>query len=165
MFKPAYNLKGCITAPAAALANVLQIDAASWAYLNTLLAVDDWTYMKLGTAPTSEIIKIIGLASNTAIVTRGLDGTPPTAFSEGTEFEFALGPSAVVDIIAANPVVATALSITVDEPLHIEQIAVNQFHITSDVLALTSADGTITVTGTYPTLSIDTNSAAAGCCG
>lgn len=163
MFKAAYNLVGCTITDTPALGNVMQVNDQTWAYLFGLLQPGDWTYIIAGAAPNAEVIKVIGVSANLLEVVRGFDNTTPIAHPANTDLFFVMSPSAVLDVLTANPVEISGVSITGEYPITVTQETTNNFKVTIDPLSLTG-DDTIDVTGEYPNLQIGVKRSANGCC-
>jgi hypothetical protein len=166
MFKSAFNAKGELLAHTTAMSNILQVSTELYNVLAGILGVGgtDHTYLKLGIAPSCEIVKVDSVSSTAfaLVVQRGQENTTPNTFAAFTPIEFALGEMAVRDMI--QEINAPNFILNASAPLHAVQNATNDYTISIDDLALVSDDDSILVSGTYPNISLAVNSQHDGCC-
>lgn len=165
MFKPIPNAKGCIVANLTPIANVMLIDDDSYAVLASTLGEGgvDHTFIRMGTAPQCEYIRVQQLNSGVVTINRGEDGTIPLAFLSTTEFEYVLTAAAVEDMISVS-MSPPNLSIVGIAPVEVTQLGTNNFEIYVPVPEFQSTGNTVDVTGTFPSYDINVVRGANGCC-
>ena len=165
MFKPVVNAIGVLTAPIDAASTIIEVTGAVLSALTAIIGLGDidYTYLEMGTAPTKEVIRVTGVYATYITVTRAQDGTIARAFAEGAPIYYTLTASAVTDLITA--IVAPQVSISVDAPLTIEVLGINEFNLGMEPLTVTSENNSLLITGQYPNIDLVTNPNSNGCCG
>lgn len=94
--KRAYLANGTLATPAKTTDNILALDAATWGYLNTLLA-GDYCYLIVG---KQEVVKIQSLeAPNIALVIRGASGSDRVAWAAGTSIAYGVSSAEIQDAV------------------------------------------------------------------
>lgn len=166
MFKPVHNASGYLLENISNVATVLMLDLPTITLLASVLGTGgvDHTYLAIGTAPLMEIVRVnvVDLAG-TVQVTRAQDLTTGRTFSAGAVVRYVLAAAAVADIVdeTVNP---NNVDIVAGNNITVVEFPTGTFTVSTDPLQLTSADGTVTITGTYPELSVDVERGAFGCC-
>ena len=104
--KRAYLVNGTLAAQAATADSVLQLDNATWTYLNGLLGTD-YCYLVID---GEEVVKVLGVqAPNIAMVVRGLEGTLRHGWPVGTTIKYGLTESEINDAVAYVGCTVTAV--------------------------------------------------------
>ena len=166
MFKPVNGAVGCITAPISNVSNVFTVDPETYAKLQAALGVDDFTYMRLGEGTVVEVVRVFGvLAANTVEVDRAKDGTLPLAFPANTKLEYYFCAAAVEHMIAGISPPNILIQATPGSPIVVTELSVGQYEIGMEPVSISSPNGSIIVTGEFPSvqLSLDPSSTGCGC--
>ena len=157
-FVATYGFIASLTAQVSSGAGLLPVNPAIAASLNTTLA-GGFTYASLSDGVNFEIVKINSVSGSNLVVTRGQDGTTPSAFPEGSCLRFiwtAEGIGAVVGAIPPVSITGTGM-VTVTNP------SLNNWVIGAVVPTITGIAPNATVVGTYPTWQISVT-IPPGCC-
>lgn len=163
MFKTAYEAYGTLSITASSGVVLFTVNAGLATYLDGLLGVGDWTYLRLESGANVEVVKVTSVTGNILTVVRSIDGTGPYAYAVGTELRYYLPQQGVVDIVNANYVGAN-ITITGAGATTVLESPVNTFVVTTPVPTFTGEGGAI-VTGnlvTGFTIALEPNIAA--CC-
>lgn len=164
MFKPAVNTYGHITTSVSAVANIFLVDDESAGTIAAALTdIADWTYLKVGIAPQSEVVKVTAISGNAITVTRAIDGTVGLAFPTLTPLQYILSAAAVADIVQENAFVQVQLASS-DANIVVVENGPNDFTITLTEPTFLSSSGSIEISGAWPELELDINPDYNGCC-
>lgn len=164
MFKPVHAAIGTLDASLTAVSNIMVADDnLTAALIGALTSGVDHTYVKIGDGAGVEVVKVAPTGGVLAI-TRAQDGTTAGVWAVGTCVEYLLCSAAVTDMIDTE-VSPNNISITGSSPIVVEDLGSGAFEISIEDTVITSTDGTINITGTYPEFNIEIERGAFGCCG
>jgi hypothetical protein len=107
-------------------------------------------------------MKVTDVSGSALVVERG---TIPLAFIADTEVQFYMGPEAVTDMIEESALTSSLNIESSDASVTVSSIGPNQFNLSVAVAALSSTDGSITITaGEAGAFDLATTKSAIGCC-
>jgi len=150
------------SAPGSAL--VMTVDGAYATYLAGLLTGGAWTYAKAQVGNSVEVMKITGITGQVITVTRALDNTTALTFAAGQTLEFAMGASAVGDLITAAAL-APAIVFTGTGALIVTETSANHYTLNVPVPAITSTNASLLITSSGPSqFNLAINTTAIGYC-
>lgn len=133
-------------------ATSMYLDPAGAATLNAALGGSGHAYLLIFSPVGQELVRVTQGSNPLVTITRGQDGSTPTAFPAGSYVKYAIGPSAVEDLIAAGPGGLTDVTgagiATVTTPVAGTRL------VTVPAPNFTSS-GDIDITGTWPNMVFD----------
>lgn len=167
MFTPVPNACGSVLITVQMLDNVITVDPGLYQRLEDALGImgSNHTYLKVGTYPYIEYIRVTSVSGipNQIVVERAIDNTLPQIHAANTAIEYVLAAQAVQDMVDAASM--ATLSLTGQYPVIVDQSAANAFGISLAPVSLTSENGSIIISGTFPEMGIVVNPTNNGCCG
>lgn len=164
MFKPAQLAIGSTIVSISSASNMLMLDNNLYNRLVEVLGEEgtDHTYLRLTAGIIREIVKITYLSGGAATIVRSQDGTDAEPFAAGTYVEYEFCSAAVTDMIASLP--ANDVTITHEAPVTVTVNSPNNFTIGLEPVSITSNNGTINVSGSFPTVDLTVNASTLGLC-
>jgi hypothetical protein len=158
-YKNTYGVEGQLTQPlpASLTATMMQLDASSAALLKTLLGSSDWTYMRIGTGATCEVVQVFYSATINFPIARAAAGSVLNAHVVGDKARFELTALAVAAEVTPVPMTVVGEGLVTAET-------------TGTTVTITVAEPLFTgsgqsITGTYPSLEFTITDDDTSCCG
>lgn len=163
MFKPVQVALGCLAAPLSQMANVMSVDPDLYTQLGLSLSGDDFTYMKIGEGSIVEVIRVMPPSGGVVPIIRGQDDTQPTAFALSTELSYCFCAAAVQHMIAEISPPVVDIQAQAGSGIVVDQLAVGQYEIGMEPVSVTSQNGSIVVTGQFPSIDLALDPSKTGC--
>lgn len=164
MFKPVNGAVGCIQAGINNVSNVLSIDGDTYAKLSNALTVDDHTYMQLGEGTLVEIVRVQQLLGASLVsVARGQDDSVPRAFPFNTKLQYVFCAAAVQDMINGVSPPTILIEAAAGSSIVVTELAVGQYEIGMEPVSIASSNGSVIITGEFPSLDLTLDPSKTGC--
>lgn len=167
MFRPAHTAVGSLLSSLGSSSNVMQPDTALFVAVSTaIIAPGDTTYLQIGEAPWTEVVRVTAFNAGILTIVRGIDGTLPGAFPAGTPVRYILAAEAVEAMIqAAIAALALPGSLTfqINAPNAVDVVGNNVIFAIAPA-NITSPDGSVDVTGSGNSIGVSVARGAFGCC-
>lgn len=164
MFKPASFAQGMLSAPLSASATAMLLTTDLY---NKLVAAigegsGDTTYLVLGTPAYGEVVRVDGLSGGVATITRARDGTTAKSFGAATSVEYYFCSAAMQDML--NAAALPNLTLTAGSGVTIQNPQTGHYTIAVAPLNISSTDGSVVPSGTYPNINLAVNPNKFGLC-
>lgn len=98
MHKYVYFVESYLTSTLGYGGNTASVEQSLWDTIQSILAEDDWTYLKISFAGHTEIVKVVGsMAPSSLILVREQDNTVRSAFPVGSVINYVQTSVGILD--------------------------------------------------------------------
>ena len=159
------HIDGHLTADISSATVLLPLDATTLATLasNVNFALGAWTYITLDNGVYAEDVKVTGISSGYAVVTRAQSGSTAQNFSmTDTVVACRMNSAAVADIISATPSPSN-VTVSGTGQAEVEKTGDN-YNVHVEIPTFTG-EGGIVIVGEWPLVTLALEAGACGCCG
>lgn len=154
MFKPVHAAIGTLEEVITATDTTIKVSNNLFCVLRDALSDGSYTYLIIKDLPHYEVVKANGVVGYGVQIDRGHDGTIAQAFPQGSNVEFILSKSAIVDII--NDEALGEINLRGEGIIDVTKTATNSYTISAPKFNIVSNSDKILVGGEFPNFILST---------